>query len=1535
MNHQNRKGPRVTKAKACFAALFDRPGFVRGGRRALAGQAASAAIEGSGALPRRRVLSLLAAGGLLILLGALSLLAAPVSADTSFGEEGNQAGVVPVPEGIAVDPADSDLYVADQRNQRIDKFDPTQSSLFAFGWGVADGAEAQQTCTLTCEEGFLTPFTHDSVKGAKLASPEGVAVDPSGEHDVYVEDVGYQRVEKFKPDGEFVSAFGGDVVAEGPGNSSTDERQQLTVTAEAGTFVLSLRFPFAAAYTDSGSFSRGETTALPYDATAAELEAALDAISTVGGLGGTVSVSGGPGGPSGSTPYEIIFQGALAGNDVPPLEAEAALTGAAATAEVQTVIDGGGAEICTPASGDVCKSGGDLGSGEGGTFTAWPENADLVAVGASGTVYVGDTGRVEKFDSAGSYLGQVDLPGAGPTEALAVDSSGNLYVISQEVPGVQEFDAAGTPVRTLDPGGDPNVIAVDQEDDLFLGQRAGEEYEFRAYSPTGTLVARFTSLQVRGLESTEAISARGAVNGIAVDSAAGKLYAANVYTLKAAASKSGFEEQVGRIASLDLPLSGPPLVTEEHVTDIEPTTATLRAVINPSGFDTHFHFQYITAAAFAANLDGGRDGFTGAQETGSTDLGSINESIPVQAAISGLAPETAYHFRAVAESSEGTIDGADQTYGSLPPVSVRDLTTQTVGPELVTLKAELDPNNGATTHYIFQIGNAAGDYSFAGSEGNLGAGGNEFEPITATFSGLQPGTVYHYRLLASNAEGPVQTADATFTTELSQAQERVAERCPNTNLREENSSLPLADCRAYEQVSPSFKAGYPVTTRGSELAPGGERSLFESVGVFAGAQHNELSSQYLAQRTEAGWVTQAVIGRPAGPEVQPINAIDFSADLGRWIFPELPGDSTEQVRVQSSSGFFSIGSADGTFLKAASPPLGLVEGPPRAASEFLGVDAQSDQLSRFFILTSNRLLPGPADPRPTDTDAGIYKTRVYEVAGAGSPDPTVGLVAETPLGLKTNSPVASGNCGIDQRPAGTENARFASADGTVLYYTVPLEGEPGETCGEGTPNPIGLFARTLGSAPQQLNVPPSPQCISPSPCFHSAARTPLFYGTSPSGTLSWFTTAQPLIDSDTDQTSDLYLARLEGPGPVRLTQASVGEAGPGHPLAGRGAEVEGVVQVSGDGSHVAFVARGALTEAPNSLGEVAAKGADNLYVYDAASSETRFVGRLCSSPEQSGSVGDSACPSGLAAGESAGSENDSALWRVLEAPQAAFTPDGGDLLFASYARLDADDTDAAPDVYRFDFRTGELIRVSFGHDGNDGDGNDSAYPAEINPGQSGTSASYLAGNGSRTIAADGATVIFQTAAPLVAHDTNTGGEPSCARRGGTGCDVYEWEAQGHGTCTTPGGCVSLASDGLDPAGASEGRISASGQDITFITNRSLVPADSDGIADVYDARINGGFRATPQPPPCAGPETCHPSSAAPPAAPAQGTESFVGPGNSPPQLHCGKGKVREKRHGQVRCIAKKHHKRKSHHKKKHHTTDKHHQRADRNRGGGK
>jgi hypothetical protein len=109
-----------------------------------------------------------------------------------------------------------------------------------------------------------------------------------------------------------------------------DEMQKITIRASAGQFKL--------------SFGANTTAELPFNATAAEVRSALQALPSIGT--GNVSVSGGPGDLEGTHPYLIAFTGELAATDVGEITVQSAAGKKALSsphsATVATTQQGGG-----------------------------------------------------------------------------------------------------------------------------------------------------------------------------------------------------------------------------------------------------------------------------------------------------------------------------------------------------------------------------------------------------------------------------------------------------------------------------------------------------------------------------------------------------------------------------------------------------------------------------------------------------------------------------------------------------------------------------------------------------------------------------------------------------------------------------------------------------------------------------------------------------------------------------------------------------------------------------------------------------------------------------------------------------------------------------------------------------------------------------------------------------------------------------------------------------------------------------------------
>jgi hypothetical protein len=647
--------------------------------------------------------------------------------------------------------------------------------------------------------------------------------------------------------------------------------------------------------------------------------------------------------------------------------------------------------------------------------------------------------------------------------------------------------------------------------------------------------------------------------------------------------------------------------------------------------------------------------------------------------------------------------------------------------------------------------------------------------------------------------------------------------CPNEQLRIENNSTSLPDCRAYEQVTPTYKEGVGIGAAEAEFSLGtkvlafaedGETTAYVSQGNFSNNAQSTPENPYFARRTPSGWTSLTSVPSQAeywGIEQSSILAQTPNFETSLYV-ARRPTDPSDTTR-------FYLRNVDGTVTEVGptapiatftEPPGNVNTGLPSGA--YVSLAATSEDLSHIAFF---------------GTAAG--DASLLEYVGTGSDDPRVISV--------NNEGKEIDPCGPHALVTGGRTSLMSRDGNTIAFEQEACEGHP-----------RSLYAR-VGETTVELSRSRCTRTSGDPGGACNAPADPTLAGASPSGSVTYFTTSQQLVNSDIDQGQDLYACVLP-PGAI-APQGSVNSCPTLEPVSvagtAAGANVQEVMSVSKDGSHIAFIASGVITgTSTNDDGQHAVEGAENVYVFnrDAPVGERlAFVSDLCAGSGTSGSVADPLCPPSP-------STNDGAPVTGKQGPFVQITANNRYMLFASYARLDSGDTDEGADVYRFDTETGSLVRISVGQDGYDDNGNATNASAFIETNEGSHVAPRL------SISESGEQVFFTTAEALVSQDTNN------AR------DVYEWDA-GH---------IYLISDGVTPSGSKLVSISPSGRDALFVTAAPLTWQDGDTAQDIYDARVDGGFPVPAGPASCSG-EACQGSPPTGGALPSPGSATLTGDEN--------------------------------------------------------
>ena len=366
-----------------------------------------------------------------------------------------------------------------------------------------------------------------------------------------------------------------------------------------------------------------------------------------------------------------------------------------------------------------------------------------IAVASDGSLFVADVSNnvIDVFEPDGTFVSQFGAGIFGSPNMIATGPSGELYVATNSA-GTIEFDPTTgqclNSCTAIDPSGYYGV-ATDPGGDVLVddGGRIAE------FSPTFELKRTF------GFPTQSPPFGGLAVSfDLAVNESTGDIYVSDFGAAKADVFK---------------PVTVPD-VTTGLTTNLGKASATLTGHLDPDaahggGEVTECEFEYGETPSY---------GQTAACETTPPSGLPYSAATDVHLDLSGLVPETTYHYRLVAANDNGANQGQDQTLTTDPAV-----TGLTTGPASNVMKTGATltgslTGEGEDTHYYFEYGptSSYGQTSPASPGADAGSGIG-VTPLSTDLSAgtLEAGTTYHYRVVAYNATfGTSDGQDRELTT---------------------------------------------------------------------------------------------------------------------------------------------------------------------------------------------------------------------------------------------------------------------------------------------------------------------------------------------------------------------------------------------------------------------------------------------------------------------------------------------------------------------------------------------------------------------------------------------------------------------------------------------------------------------------------------------------------------------------------------------------------------------------------------------------
>jgi hypothetical protein len=1378
------------------------------------------------------------------------------------GRVGTLGGELSNPTGVTIDQATGHVYVMDRGNRRVQEFDLDGTFIRAWGWdvvqtgGIGDDATPPagefEICTVAtqCQAGS------DGEGAGQFATSDvnSIDIDPAAPHHLFVTDSANRRVLEFEPDGSFVQGWGFDVST---GGGAAFE----TCTA--------------------ADCRAGQATGGPNDGQFATGWPQHVAVDSAGVVYASDSTDGNRVVRFDTDPAPVLLE---------PLPSTLLADGQTAGLE----IDAGGNLLVTrdrttgitlAVLQEIANPGADLPPGGPPNPTSTDINtiADETdnAVGervwntgldpATGNVYVtAPTLWTPSF--GGVFTGCSAPPGVPCSGLLVMDETVGGLDASMEAP--TDVDATSALLTgSINVGGGNATYSFQISAD---GQNWTDVGGSRNVAGDG---ATQVSLEAEGLEP------------------------ATLYRVRLNVSKqTDIATTESAVSNEDVFLTdaAEPAVQTLGSTDRTESAARLRARVDPNGSSTTYRFEYGPAGGAFDNHIPVPDGQAGAG----------NSAQLFTQMVSGLQPDTAYHYRIVATNFVGTAIGEPVTFKTKPQQEVDPPAGR--GYELVSPTEKISGvgagvwYNGPSASGSAGVAAHEGErFAVRGTFGSVLTGGN-FEYVSNwTMTERTPQGWLHSPAMTRRAHAPQVVTDvgivaSTPTLSLTgwgsnghwlKLFEEMAD-WPE----EGQEALLLRDWpgkwEVFGPTHPDQRGGLQATAviadDGNAVAGSGLiRGLTGSSDPTLDLPEPAAKSVYIDELAPSGLSDTF----PGAGARHPVNVcaggteIPERTDTGGGVFKQGAQTCRERqtVTVSATGGTFTL-----TFDGQTTAPIPF-DAPASGAGSVQAALESLSNLAPGDISVSG----GPGNPGGTTPYVVHFASDLGDV-------PEMTSDATQLTGGASSAVVATTDTLIDLRGAvlGEDRDGVINADGSRVFFLSPDPAVDATACqgaGQATTCPAQLYVRQRNGDGNVVT-----RWISRSEVPGQDASLmgeAIFEGASADGDKVFFRSAAPLTADDRNgsigspppggvvtggpvQTSwDLYMYDLPDapgadPADGDLTRISAGPDGSGDcnsPLGGS-TNVGALRFVSDDGNRLLFTCSAPLDGVPladdgtitSPDGTPTTSSHTNLYAYDAnqpVEQRWRFVARL---PRDStfGTCATTGVQEGMPLKPKSAPDPNLSIFDEVNCVHG--TPDGGMVVFWTDGQLTDDDPDdVSADLYAYDVEQDELARASAPQGGVGG-----AYECALGissapcygDGGIGGSSSALPKLGVATDPDNGLrSVFFQSRSRLIPADTDTA------------YDVYQWNADDG---------LALISANVDEDAFFMGN-DHDGINVYFATRQRLTWQDKDAVLDIYTARVDGGI---PEPPPTN--ETCDPTAdqcQAPtgPAPPSQTDSDQPSVGNTP------------------------------------------------------
>jgi hypothetical protein len=632
---------------------------------------------------------------------------------------------------------------------------------------------------------------------------------------------------------------------------------------------------------------------------------------------------------------------------------------------------------------------------------------------SAGNTYVGETGEIRKFDSTGALVHSL----SGAVAIGLNDLTNDLYAISTPFFGVPtnivQYAPSGAAVGQLNPLSNGNSIAINSATKKIYVDGGGQRVDIFDPGATVTVpepvtgeVTDFHATDVKihgtvdpeGVDTTDChvewsvdqsfdqemtctggnvVSGTGPqpVDAVVTGLVKGQQYHYRLVAANADGSVIGRQDRTFVPSSL-------PAITDQWADAVHADGVKFHATMNPEGAETSFRVEYGPADCATITCS----------KTPVAGLGTGLKSATKGEVVTGLQPDSEYHYRFVATNQSGTEYGADRVFKTFASAADRTDTCTNGHVRQQTSAVHLPD---CRAYELVSAANTGG-YNL---ESDLVAGQSPFQgypdAVDRVLYGVHTGAIPGPWNPTNRGLDPylATRGDRGWTTEYAGIPADAPSSAPfSSTVAEADSGLQRIAFGGPKICSPCFadgSAGMPVRNAAGALeqgmlgsipqptaTPGGivrkhfsaanRHFVFGSSGQFEPAGNSNGTDVTMYDRNTETGTTQVVSTLPDGSTIangDGVAVLDISSDGSRIVVGELIDVDPD------GNHYYHLYMHIGTDAHS-------VDLTPNAIDGAL-FDGMTSDGSRLFLTTADHLL----SPEDSDNSADIYEA---EVDGGGS-----------------------------------------------------------------------------------------------------------------------------------------------------------------------------------------------------------------------------------------------------------------------------------------------------------------------------------------------------------------------------------------------------------------------------------------------------------------------------------------------------------------------------------------------------------------------